>query len=398
MRRVVYLLPRYKEFPRVGGMVSHTAGVIRGLGSRGINVIFWAPHIPFWLPKEANILHLRKDNQDPLPWFIQALTHPKLVSTELAETIKEINPLFVYQRHVIFSDMFYRLKREGVDSPLVLEYNNSIVWAVKHGTKGWKKILGSLISGIVGRLEKRQVMAADYVITPSPYFKEVLSRMGYPRERVLVNPNGVDAEFFDPEKWSGEGVRERYGLEGKTAVTMISTFERRHGAHVLAKAVKHVVKEHPDVVFLFVGDGKFRGETEGIVREEGVEANVVFTGTVPREEVPEYLAASDIAVNPIIPPRSAQFFGSPIKLLEYMAMGKAIVTTSVGQMQGLVENGVDAMVVEPDNPKALAEAIVRLVEDEELRKMLGKNARKKVLEKYTWEKHVERILSFVGVG
>ncbi|MGC9093824.1 MAG: glycosyltransferase, partial [Bacteroidota bacterium] len=114
--------------------------------------------------------------------------------------------------------------------------------------------------------------------------------------------------------------------------------------------------------------------------------------------IPEHLAACDILVsphvwdeNPAITESMTPFFGSPTKLFEYMAMGKAIVASRVGQISEIFSPGRDAILVEPGNVAQISEAIQKLAAHPRTRKALGRNARRKVIENFTWLENAKRL-------
>src|SRR5205807_10400464 len=122
------------------------------------------------------------------------------------------------------------------------------------------------------------------------------------------------------------------------------------------------------VRFLLVGAGKFREEVELIVRSAGLDRQVIFTGHVEHERVPALLDACDILVSPHVPLEDgSEFFGSPTKLFEYMAMGKGIVASRLGQISDVLEDESTALLVEPGNAAELTEAILRSSRSRELR-------------------------------
>jgi glycosyltransferase involved in cell wall biosynthesis len=114
---------------------------------------------------------------------------------------------------------------------------------------------------------------------------------------------------------------------------------------------------------------------------------------VPHAAMPDHLAACDVLVSPH--GRQAdggEFFGSPTKLYEYMAVGRPIVASRLGQIAEVLEDQVTALLVEPDDPRALAEAIVRLVDDACLRRRLGCGARAAAEERHTWRQNAQRVI------
>jgi glycosyltransferase involved in cell wall biosynthesis len=122
----------------------------------------------------------------------------------------------------------------------------------------------------------------------------------------------------------------------------------------------------------------------------GLVDRVIFTGGVPYEMVPTLLGIADVAVAPYPELRSELWF-SPLKLFEYMAASRAIVASNVGQIAEVIEDGYSGLLVKPGQVHALGLAVIRLLRDRDLRTRLGQNARKDVLQKYSWRCHAERL-------
>jgi glycosyltransferase involved in cell wall biosynthesis len=121
---------------------------------------------------------------------------------------------------------------------------------------------------------------------------------------------------------------------------------------------------------------------------------VAFTGAVGFDEIPELLAACDLCVSPHVPnPDGSPFFGSPTKLFEYMAAGRAVVASELGQIGDVLEHGRNGWLVPPGDPAALARAVVHLAYEPRLRSTLGRAARSDVLHRHSWNAHVGRILA-----
>ena len=119
----------------------------------------------------------------------------------------------------------------------------------------------------------------------------------------------------------------------------------------------------------------------------------ILTGLVPQDQGPMHLAACDILVCPNLPnPDGTPFFGSPTKLFEYMAMGKAIVASDLDQIGDILEHKRTALMVKPGDVKSLVFALRELTDDEQQRKRLGQAARREVVAKYTWREHTRKII------
>ncbi|MDH3716071.1 MAG: glycosyltransferase, partial [Gammaproteobacteria bacterium] len=198
-------------------------------------------------------------------------------------------------------------------------------------------------------------------------------------------------------------------------ITFVGTFGRWHGAEVFAQAIRHLIERSADwlrarlVQFLFVGDGLTMAEVKQILDDDEAADFVHFTGLVPQAEAPAYLAASDIFVSPHVPnPDGTPFFGSPTKLFEYMAMNRCIIASRLEQIADVLAGSPSlgdlhdgfataseecAILVEPGDFAELAGAIEFAVDNPSIRERLAHNARKRVLARYTWDKHVAAIIA-----
>jgi glycosyltransferase involved in cell wall biosynthesis len=277
--------------------------------------------------------------------------------------------------------------------PLFLEYNGSEVWVGKH----WDRV-GSL--GLLERYEQLNLRAAARIFVVSDVERRNLEARGVAREKIVLNPNAVDVERFRPGI-NGSQVRDALGFTDRDLVAgFVGTFGPWHGVVQLAEAIK-LIPENVQLRFVFVGSGSLRDQVEGILKREIEARRVIFTGAVEHERVPALLDACDILVAPHVPlADGSDFFGSPTKIFEYMAMGKAIVASRLGQIGEVLSDEETALLVEPGNINELAAALVRVAESSELRARLGPNAREAAVKNHTWGHNARRVLdayeSWVG--
>lgn len=385
---VAYLRPDLIAGLKAGGSVAHISGVINSLPSFNYTPIFYAvENMPL---VQAEFKVIRPENQ--FLWShrgLPALTFSPQFARQVKEDMgKRSRVAFLYQRHGLNTWAGAQLALE-TGLPFVLEYNGSEVWVARNwGTPIAREELGT-------RVEKLSLDAADLIVVVSRVLKDELVARGLEPGKILVNANGVDVSLYSPEVDKAT-VRSRLEFEGKVVVGFVGTFGRWHGAEKLAEAWGLLGQKRPDLkeqtALLFVGDGLTLPDTKAELRKWGAEA--VFTGTVPQEDGPNYLAACDILVAPHVPNADGSpFFGSPTKLFEYMAMGKAIVSSDLEQLGQVIEHEQTGLLTVPGDASSLAFALERLIGDPVLRETLGANARVQAVEKHTWQEHTARIIN-----
>ena len=338
-RRVVYLRSTPGPGTQAGGAASHIKGVVEGLESLGVAVQLISNDLIAGLsfPDERFKMIPPQPGGGTRALFD---IHNNLVFTRGAvPLIEHAAPDFIYQRYARFSwagvVAALRTKR-----PLLLEYNGSEVWVGKH----WDRV-GSL--DLLERYERLNLDAAARIFVVSEVERRNLEVRGVRPEKIVVNPNGVDVEIFRPGV-GGEETRREFGIkDGEVVAGFVGTFGPWHGVEKLAAAIKSMPSDLR-VQFLLVGSGSLHAEVERQLAREVDEGRVIFTGAVSHKSVPRLLDACDILVAPHVPlADGSEFFGSPTKIFEYMAMGKGIVASRLGQIGEVLVDRETALLVEP---------------------------------------------------
>jgi glycosyltransferase involved in cell wall biosynthesis len=245
----------------------------------------------------------------------------------------------------------------------------------------------SLPKRLVNRLVYR---FSDRIIVLSNSAKEELTqRYRIPPGKVEVIYNGIEAGKFKP---SGKGapVRKRLGIAGKPVIGYIGTFFEWQGTEDLVRAFPLIATKRPEVRLLLVGDGPDFERVRNIIDDLGIGDKVILTGRVPPTEVPHYFEAIDVFVI-ARPDKIETRTAVPLKLLEAMAMDKAIIGTEVRGLSEVVEDGVNGILIPPGNAEALADKALALLADEPLRRKIGSNARKQVEREFSWARSAEKL-------
>jgi glycosyltransferase involved in cell wall biosynthesis len=402
-KRLAYLRASF-GMPAVGGSVGHTSGVIEAFASHGYAVHAFASSRPPAIPEQTGFTAASLPRSMAYPPELNSHRYSRRFFRAARSGLRADPPAFLYQRYALNDLSGVRLA-SVVERSLVVEYNGSEVWAQRH----WGRPL--YLEKLSRQIELACVRHADLVVAVSEPLRQEILATGVPEERVIFYPNCVDTRVFDPERFTETdraNVRRALGVPLDACVlSFVGTFGRWHGAEVLARAIGYLPEGEADrrLHFLFVGEGMTAPEVRSVLSEEIRRGRVTMAGPRPPAEVPGILAASDILVSPHVPnPDGTPFFGSPTKLFEYMAMARPIVASDLDQVGRVLRGWIPgspemesaplAILVRPGDAASLADGIllaVRLEPGESTN--LGARARAQVMRAFTWDRHVEVILS-----
>ncbi len=312
-----------------------------------------------------------------IPWW---RAWSALFSRRARPFLERERPDLIYERYVLGSRAGVCLSRR-LRVPLIVEMNASYTFPAE-----WWEAHTPVYPLTVRRQERALARRADHVVVVSTRLREHLLRLGVPGDKVSVLFNGVDAERFRPDPVAAARVRARYGLEPRHRVVgFVGSLRRWHGVELLLAAVRRLAAEAPELRVLVVGDGPLRPALEAAAAER-----VVFTGSVPRQEVPAHIAAMDIAAAPY--PRLCDFHFSPLKLFEYMAVGRPVVASRYPDIAAVIEDERSGLLVEPGEVDELAAALLRLVRDPSLAARLGEEARRRAAGEHSWRRNAEAVV------
>jgi len=413
--RVAFLKTNLWFGLKAGGSVGHVAGVASALARRCKHVDLFSVEEPPLVDPAVRFHRVDRAAAFGYPFEVNYYAYQRaFVSTALA-SLAARPPDFVYHRLSLANYSGLRLALE-LNVPVVLEYNGSEVWVSKH----WG-ITPLNFPRLAALAEDVALRHADLVVAVSDVLGDELVARGVPPERVLVHPNCVDPARFDPGLYTADDRAQllaRYGIDRDATVCgFIGTFGRWHGVTLLAEAIRELAIARPEwlaahrVHFLLIGDGLYMEQVRQTLSPPEVARFVTLTGLVEQERAPAFLAACDILLSPHVPNADgSRFFGSPTKLFEYMAMERAIVASDLDQIGEVLSPGMRiepgqpdrgafdaadalAVLVTPGDRSDLIRGVSALVEQPELRMRLGQNARRRVLERYTWAHNVSELLT-----
>lgn len=293
----------------------------------------------------------------------------------LSEVIKEKRIDIVHSQGAR-ADFFTRLAARGL-KPKV-----KIVNTVAMPVIGYD--VGILRKGVYRFFDWFSERYVDRFIAVSDVLKETLvTRYGIDPFKVIRIYNGIELGEYHPDDSgeSSEKIRREFTIEEDLFVIgAVGRMVWQKGFKYLLKSFPEIMKVCPRSKLLIVGDGPLRKELEDLSKERGIRDNVIFAGF--RSDIKEILSAVDVFAVPSLRE------GFPMVTLEAMAMAKPIIATRIDGIIEQITDGVDGILVPPKDPSALTEAVVKVLNDQELARSMGMSARKKVEREFSIEKMV----------
>jgi len=234
-------------------------------------------------------------------------------------------------------------------------------------------------------LAKEAAIKARKIIVDAKCMKQIWTSTGVPKHKIEVIPFGVDTNLFNPNT-NGNQMRRKLGIR-KNDIAIISTrpFFNHYNIECLIKAISITTKKHENSRFIIKGKGPLERNIKKLAKTLHVEQYMRFTNPVPYEEMPQYLAAANIYV-------STSFIDSTsVSLLEAMACGLPPITTDIPGNREWIKNETNGLLYPSKDPKALAEKITQLIENESQRKRFGERCHRIILEKAAWKRCVSKM-------
>src|SRR5437773_11366304 len=269
-----------------------------------------------------------------------------------------------------------------VGIPVVYEMRVSWedTWAARgrYGENSWKYRL-------VRSLETWACRKADQVTVICRGLKDDLVKRGISSEKVSVVFNGVNADDFKASSARDEEYFQAWNLAGKRVIGFIGSFFRYEGLDLLVHAVHRLTARRSDVVLLLVGGGEMEPELRAQVKQLRLEKQVVMAGRIPHDRIPGVYALVDVLAYPRYSSRVTELV-TPLKPLEAMAMGRALVASDVGGHREIIRHGRVGLLFPPGNVAALADQLELLLVDEHLRQKLERQGVVWVCQEHSWDK------------
>lgn len=356
----------------------HIAEVIEALRSLGHTVLLAAP-VASGSPggRPGKIHTLREAVPETLVQGV-AIAYNGPDFFRVLRAIDSFKPDLIYKRHGRY-DLAPLLAARRLRVPLLLEVN------AVYSARPYRDFEPLLLRPIAEHLERRAFGFATAVYAVSTPMARQVAALG--RRDVKTLPNGANPERFDPHLHDGSRVRALFGLMDGVVVGWTGILREWHGLDLLLEATAGM----PDVRVLLVGDGPARQHILRRANDLGMATRVKITGRVAHAEIPEFIAAMDIAA--VVADHTA--VASPMKLLEYMAMRRAVVAPRTENILDVVHDEVDGLLFAAGQVDELSAQIRRLAGDRDLRARLGIEARNRITTQRNWRTIAAAALSMI---
>lgn len=387
MFKIVY----YHRCDGTGAPGVHVMEIINALKKLGHNVT------------EVSLTNITKINQEINPkksWLLYKLERFKRKFIWLYEILSicynfpgyfhmmrkcsEIKPDFIYERYAL-CNLTGILAAKRLKIPIIMEVNAPLIREQKQYEKLYFKKLTQAIETYVFN-------NADAIVVVTNVLKNILIEEGVEQSKITVISNGVNLDAFNIAS-SGKDIRVRYGLEDNIVLGFVGVVRKYHGLEILFNILPELIKKEPKLHFMLVGYSQEIGAFEDYLAEIGQSKNVTITGNVAHKSMAEYIAAMDIALMP-----DSNVWGSPMKIFEYMAMGKAVVAPKLASIEEINTDNHDAVLFTQGNAQHLQDAILKLATNKDIRNKIGSNARQTIIvNDITWDRNARMVIDIFRV-
>jgi glycosyltransferase involved in cell wall biosynthesis len=286
------------------------------------------------------------------------LVYTRIFARRLVQAVEMHRPDLILETNIAFSSAgAIASTRTGV--PLVLD---DVALPLEEDTEvGY----GIGLKAAAVKVFRKITRQASLVIAVSGTIRQFLLKEGVDDSKIAIIPNGIDADSFSGSA-DGRRHREILGISDETTLLVfVGSFQPFHRVDLLLDSFAELARQY-DVYLLLVGDGSTAPAAREQAERLGISSRVHFAGRIPYIRVASYISVGDIAVL-----SGVLDFGNPMKLIEYMAMGKAVVAPDLSVITDMATNGENILVFKDGSMESLTETLAQMVANPDLRDRLG---------------------------
>jgi glycosyltransferase involved in cell wall biosynthesis len=364
--RFIQIVNTCLVFAKMGIKVQLLAGIRRGYSAEKVLGFYGLSLHPNL--EVIRLPLLRREHARHLPFSWNGVFYFFFLLHLLFKKVQSEPKTILFLRYLKLANFILRFKKV-LDMPILFEVHE--IFHLTTGNARKKERLRDMESNVYSR--------AEVVISISQSVKDMLMKMGIPKDTIHVVHNGINPKWFGIEK-----------TPDASYICYTGSLYQWKGVDILISAMKYL----PDERLVIVGGGNRIEELKHFSMEEGVSGRVSFAGAVPHTLIPDYLSQAAVAILPNIPSGPSQF-SSPLKLFEYMASGIPIVASDLPVFREILVDKKNAILVEPGNSEALASGIRFVLQNPAIGRDIASEAKKDAL-KFTYEKKADRILESIN--
>jgi len=364
------------------GQNVHISELIASLRKLGHEVLVVAPpameHAEFGA--DAGAVAALKRFLPRFAYELMELAYSLIAYLRLRRAVLAFRPDCLYERYNLFLPAGVWLKR-NFGLPMLLEVNAPLY--EERDTYD-----GISLRPLARWSERYAWRGADLVLPVTAVLAGMVRAAGVPEERIAVIPNGIDPARFGMDIPPTEEAKSRHGLGGSLVLGFTGFVREWHGLDRVVDLIADRAQS-TSLHLLIVGNGPARESLMAQAKRRGVADRVTITGIVSRDRVPEYVAAFDIALQPSVVP-----YASPLKLFEYLAMGRAIVAPAAPNLMEVLTDGDNAVLFDMAQADGMARAIDRICRDSDLRRRIADGAKRSIVQRgLTWDNNAQRVVA-----
>ena len=325
-------------------------------------------------------VHRLKAVLPKVAYELMELAYSLVAYRKLVAAAREFKPDVIYERYNLFL-LAGLLAKKRLGLPLLLEVNSPLVLERSQHSGGLALVrLARWAEGVAWR-------GADRVLPVTGVLAQHVQAYGVPASRIQVIPNGINRAHFAQAPTSAEA-KARLGLQGQLVLGFTGFVRDWHGVdRIVNWMATPAAPSHTHL--LVVGDGPVRAALEQQAQRLGLAGRVTFTGVIHRDQVPAHVAAFDVALQPAVTP-----YASPLKLMEYLVLGKAVVAPNTPNLLEILTHQTNALLFDDAQPGTMEAALTRLCTDATLRARLAQGAFETIDRlNLTWVGNAQRVVS-----
>jgi glycosyltransferase involved in cell wall biosynthesis len=362
------------------GQFVHVEELTEALKRLGHEIIFVGPQVVdnSEFGAEGGMIPLLKKFIPGFAYELMEFGYAFLAWFKLWRAVKTHQPDCLYERYSLYMPAGVWIKRK-FNLPMILEVNAPLF-------DERSKYDGIALPRLARWTEEFTWRGADHVVPVTQVLADRISLIGVNANQLSVIPNGINLQRFGDFP-NTEVAKVKHGLQDRLVLGFTGFVREWHRLDrvidLLAKT-EDGQKRH----LLLVGDGPARESLEQHAKSLGVTDQITITGIIARDKVADYVAAFDIALQPDVVE-----YASPLKLFEYMALGRAIVAPDTANIREVLTDQKDALLFNAENPDTFPAAVENCCNNAKLREQLGTQAKKTISERgFTWDNNAQRVI------